>query len=153
MDAEYKEILQFMDAYCHDYDTLAQEADTVDVLDKYCTTDFVSIAYMAMPGQAYPFRVAGLENWKNFLVEGHKHVVEDFHAESIFIDPIQWYAVARLRIQKFDKISGKKLMDADGMGCYQLTKVNGEWRMVSLQFFCGDTSKFAGLYNHNSERS
>ncbi len=140
-----------MEAYCQDYDTLAQEAETVDVLDKYCTPDFVSTAFMSMKGQPYPFCVEGLEAWKHFLVEGHKTVVEDFIPEDLFVDPIKMTAVARLRIKKFDKQSGEQLLDADALGCYQLTRKYGQLRMSSLQFFTGDTSQFAGLYNRKKE--
>ena len=147
----YHEMKTFMEAYCRDYDTLAQEAETVDVLDKYCTQDFISTAYMAMKGEAYPFCLKGLKSWKRFLVEGHRTVVEDFTAEDMFLDPLKMTAVARLRIKKFDKQSGKQLLDADAVGCYHLTHVDGHLRMSSLQFFTGDTSHFAGLYNHKKE--
>lgn len=147
----YEEIKAFMKAYCRDYDTLAQEADTVDVLDKYCTPDFVSTAFMSMKGQSYPFCLEGLEAWKRFLVEGHKTVVEDFIPEDLFVDPIKMTAVARLCIKKFDKHSGQQLLAADAVGCYQLTRMDGQLRMSSLQFFTGDTSQFAGLYNRKKE--
>ena len=147
MKPSYDQLKKFMESYFRAYNDYAQREETMHLMDKFWSDDFVSVAYMQLKGQSYPLRIVGKKAWQDFLIKGHLTVIEDFIPLEYTIDPEQMSCTARLRIKKFALDTQELLTDADGIAFYRLTVTReGKPIIKSLDFYCGDPARFASLY-------
>lgn len=145
---KYQSIREFMESYFLSYSSFAQDRENMPKMDVFWTEDFKTTAYMQLKGDVYPLQFHDRRTWQDFLVEGHLKIIEILKPADMMIDVEQLKVAAKLNIQKFDRDSGKKLCDLDGLGYYQLRETTGGgFVLVSLDFYCGDPAQLSSLYN------
>lgn len=139
----YKKIEDFMHAYYDCYNHNAHDADSICKLDDYYSNDFISVAYFPVP--QYP--QFSRDQWKGFLVEGSKTVIEILNPIEKAIDKDVMRVTSRLDLKYYDRPSNDLLLDIDGVAMYDLrAKQGGELEMTHLHFFCSNPIDLMKLY-------
>jgi len=131
----YHKVETFMEDYYRDYNLYAQDAQTIDLMDKYWAPEFISISFFPLP--EYP--VFDLTAWKNFLVGVHLNLLETLTVDELSIDTKKLTVVARLAIDFHDRASGALVLHVDGIAFYNL-KVGkkNKLKMTVLKLYFAD---------------
>lgn len=150
MRTKYSQIKEFMEKYFNDYNTYAQDADTLHRVSDYWDTNIKTTAYMKLGSGEYPHKHHNREAWQNFLIDGHRTVLDRMVAKEIIIDPEELKVTALFEIEKYERESNKRISAFDGIGLYRL-KIDhqGTLKIIGIDFFCGDPAGFANLYKKN----
>jgi hypothetical protein len=144
----YQRIKQFMEEYFESYSKYAQDEENMPKMDIFWTEDFKTTAYMQLKDDVYPLQFHDRKTWQDFLIEGHLKIIEILKPTDVMIDTEEMKVAAKLLIQKFDRDSGKKLCNLDGLGYYTLKELeSGNLILESLDFYCGDPAQLSNLYN------
>lgn len=146
MNEKYEEIKSFMEAYFKDYNSYAQDAETMPQMDKYWDPDIRVTAYMKLKYRDYPLQLKNRKDWQHFLIEGHRKIWENLVPREIIIDLAAMKVTTLLQIKKFDRTNDQQLCDLDGI-CYYRLNMNGNIPQIrTLDFFTGDPEMFRQLY-------
>lgn len=131
----YHKVEKFMADYYNDYNLYAQDAQTIDLMDKYWAPEFISISFFPVP--QYP--VFDLIGWKNFLVFVHLNLLETLTVDELSIDTKKMTVVARLAIDFNDRITGALVLHVDGIAFYNLkVDENKKLKMTFLKLYFAD---------------
>lgn len=150
MKKKYTEIKDFMDKYFNDYNAYAQDLETLQRVSDYWDIDIKATAFMKLEKGEYPIKRHNREAWQNFLIDGHRTVLDKMLAKEIVIDPKELKVVAIFEIAKYERQSKKQISSFDGIGLYRL-KIDHQdcLKIISIDFFCGDPAGFVNLYKKN----
>ncbi|MCU0288036.1 MAG: hypothetical protein MUF15_16785 [Acidobacteria bacterium] len=131
----YRQVEQFMESYFIDYNQYAQDAATIDYMDKYWAPEFIHIPYLPVP--EYP--VMNLPAWKNFLIGLHLQLLETLTVDEMSIDTKKLSVTARLKIDFHDRLTGGLVLHLDGIAFYNL-KVGerGKLKMTGMKLYVSD---------------
>ncbi len=128
-------VQEFMEDYYSDYNLYAQDAATIDLMDKYWAPEFISIQFLPLP--EYP--VFDLTTWKFFLVAVHLNLVETLTVEELSIDTEKLTVVARLAIDFHHRMTGEPVLSVDGIAFYNLKVEKGHTlKMTCLKLYFSD---------------
>lgn len=147
MKFKYDEIKKFLENYFKDYSDYAQDVETMHRLNEYWDPEVIAKAYMKLATGEYPIICHNREAWQNFLIEGHRKILETLVPKEIIIDTVEMKAATTLEVQKYDRETKKPICNFDGIGFYKLIIDNNDTlKIVSIDFFCGDPRGFTSLY-------
>lgn len=128
----YHKVEKFMEDYYNDYNMYAQDAQTIDLMDKYWAPEFLSIQFLPLP--QYP--VMDLFAWKNFLVFVHMNLLETITVEELSIDTRNLTVVSRLSIDFNDRFSGALVLHVDAIAFYNLkVEKKNKLKMTFLKLY------------------
>ena len=131
----YHQVDTFMQDYYRDYNLYAQDAGTIDLMDKYWAPEFISISYFPLP--QYP--VFDLIAWKQFLVGVHLNLLETLTVEEFSLDTKKLTVTARLAIDFHDRASGALVLHVDGIAFYNLkVEKKNKLKMTALKLYFAD---------------
>ena len=102
----FHKVQAFMEEYFSDYNLHAQDAATIDLMDKYWAPEFISIQFLPLP--EYP--VFDRTTWKYFLVGLHLELIETLTMDELSIDTKNLTAVARLTIDFHHRMTGEPVL-------------------------------------------
>ncbi len=138
----YRQVEKFMADYYHDYNLYAQDAGTIDLMDKYWAPEFIHISYLPVP--QYP--VFDLTAWKNFLVGVHLNFIETLTVDEMSIDTRNLTVVARATIEFHERASGNLVLHLDGIGFYNLKlDENNKLKMTFLKLYTSNPEALMAL--------
>jgi ethanolamine utilization microcompartment shell protein EutS len=128
----YQKVKKFMEDYYNDYNMYAQDAATIDLMDRYWAPEFLSIQFLPVP--QYP--ILDLIAWKNFLVMVHLNLLETITVEELAIDTKNLTVSSRLSITFNDRFSGALVLHVDAIAFYNLKIVRkNKLKMTFLKLY------------------
>lgn len=131
----YKKTKEFMEEYYTVYNQCAQDAETIDEMDRFWAPEFIAVVYFPVP--EYP--TFDLASWKSFLVQVHTNVLETLTSLEIAVDTKEMMVTSRVNIKNHDRSTNELLLEDDGIGFYDLkVDENNELKITRLQLFCAD---------------
>lgn len=134
-NVSYHRVETFMEEYYLDYNQYAQDAETIDLMDKYWAPEFIHIPFLPVP--VYP--VMDLPAWKSFLIGIHLNLLETLTVDEMSIDTKKLTAVARLTIEFHDRITGYLVLHIDGIAFYNLkVEGRGKLKMTGMKLYLSD---------------
>ncbi len=144
LKANQRKIESFMKNYYNAYNNLAQDFETIDMMDEYWAPEFQVVIYFPFP--EYP--TLDLQTWKMFLAQGHLTVKETLIPTETVIDTKNMKATSKLKVKHTERNNNELVVALDGVGIYDL-KVDGnnKLKIVKMQFFCSDPMALMELYN------
>lgn len=145
MKLTYDKMKEFMLGYCKDYSRYANDAETMNKMDKYWDPNFYVTAYFHRKDGTYPVIYKNRKEFQEFLIRTHTIIKDTMIVRDIIIDEKIKKAVILLKIVKTNQEKNKKF-EIDGMGCYQLIlDENKRIRIKSLDFFWDAPEKIKNL--------
>ncbi len=134
-NVSYHRVETFMEGYYLDYNQYAQDAETIDLMDKYWAPEFIHIPFLPVP--VYP--VMDLPMWKSFLVGMHLYLLETLTVDEMSIDTKKLTVATRAKIAFHDRMTGNLVVQIDCIGFYNL-KVDGKGKlkMTGMKLYLAD---------------
>jgi hypothetical protein len=141
-NVSYHRVEAFMEDYYNDYNQYAQDAATIDLMDKYWAPEFIHIPFLPVP--VYP--VMDLPTWKNFLVGLHLNLLETLTVDEMSIDTKKLSVVSRAKITFHERATGNLVIHIDCIGFYNL-KVDGKGKlkMTGMKLYLADPMALMAL--------
>jgi len=131
----YHRVEAFMEGYYNDYNLYAQDAATIDLMDKYWAPEFIHIPFLPVP--VYP--VMDLPAWKGFLVGLHFNLLETLTVDEMSIDTKKLTVATRAKIAFHDRITGNLVLQIDCIGFYNLkVEGKGKLKMTGMKLYLAD---------------
>lgn len=138
----YHHVEAFMEDYYIDYNQYAQDAATIDLMDKYWAPEFIHIPYLPIP--VYP--VMDLSAWKSFLVGLHLNFLETLTVQEMSIDTKKLTVVTRAKITFHDRATGNLVVQIDGIGFYNLkVEGKGKLKMTGMKLYLANPEALMAL--------
>lgn len=115
-NAGYRLVKHFMQEYYQAYNESAQDASSIDLMDKYWASEFLAYQYLPLP----ECLVMDLPTWKNMMVYVHLNVKETLKVEEMAIDIETMSVVSRLSITFNYRWNGELALKVDAVAYYNL---------------------------------
>ncbi len=142
--ANQRKIESFMKNYYNAYNQLAQDFETIDMMDEYWAPDFQVVIYFPFP--EYP--VLDLQTWKMFLASGHLTIKETLIPTETVIDTRSMKVTSKLKVTHTERNNNELVVALEGVGIYDLEMdSSNNLRIVKMQFFCSNPMALMELYN------
>jgi hypothetical protein len=142
--ANQKKIESFMKDYYHAYNNLAQEFETIDMMDEYWAPEFQIKIYFPFP--EYP--VLDLQTWKMFLAQGHISIKETLVPTETVIDTKTMKVTTKMDVKHNDRNGNELLIHLDALVIYDLkVDAGNNIKITKMQFFCSNPNAMMELYN------
>jgi hypothetical protein len=139
----YNQVEKFMIDYYYDYNLYAQDAATIDLMDKYWAPEFIHISFLPLP--QYP--VFDLIAWKYFLVGLHMNFIETLTVAEMTIDTQNLTVVTRVIIDFHDRATGGLVLHLDGIAFYNLKlDENNKLKMTFLKLYTANPEALMALF-------
>lgn len=113
---KHEDVKAYMYEYFSAFNQYAQDAATIDKMDKYWAPEFIAVQYLPLP--QYP--VMDLVTWKQFMVFVHLNILETLNVDELSIDTENLTVTARLNISFNDRASGALVLNIDALAFYNL---------------------------------
>lgn len=130
MESKYEKMKNFITEYCSEYSKYANDAETMNKMDRYWTPDFKAVAYFRRSSGEYPVVYPSRKDFQEFLIKTHQVIKDSMNPLDFIIDEKAKKVVIRVKIIKTNNQTGEKI-EIDGMGCYQLVEANDGTFMIS----------------------
>ncbi len=133
--ANYKQIKNFMADYYDAYNMYAQDAATIDKMDKYWAPEFKAVQFLPLP---QPLEM-DLATWKGFMVFVHLNMTETLVVDEMAIDKKKLSVVARLTLYFNDRATGQLILSTNAIAFYNLkVRKKHKIKMTGLKLYFSD---------------
>lgn len=130
----YEDIVQWMKEYFAEYNTSAQDAKTVQAMDRYFAPDLTFIPYMYVFGGPEGAIRSRDDFYK--MLTGHPEDYETFEVHDVFVDEKRMVAVAFLQATIYDTATNTVKVQKDYLPLYELALDDGgALKIKTIRFF------------------